>query len=91
MNTMNEKPKSIWSKPWQGPKKILAWFGLLAAAVFLAVFCIGMLSVHRLRPTRGVFCRGDSFWPLAVLLAEFLPLSLRRGVSHHIDCAGLCG
>ena len=41
---MNDKPKSIWSRPWKGLARVLAWFGLLAGAVFLTVYCLGLLS-----------------------------------------------
>ncbi len=41
---MNEKPESIWRRPWKGPKATLAWFGLLAVAVALVVLVIVLLS-----------------------------------------------
>jgi len=41
---MNDEPKSIWRRPWKGPAKVLAWFGLLAGALFLTVYCLGLLS-----------------------------------------------
>src|SRR6266496_1290935 len=39
---MNDEPKSVWRKPWRGPVKGLAWFGLLAGAVFLTIFGISL-------------------------------------------------
>ena len=41
---MNEEPKSIWKRPWTGPANVLAWFGLLAGAVFLTVYGLGLLA-----------------------------------------------
>lgn len=35
---MNEEPKSIWRRPWQGRAKVLGWLAILTAAVFLFVF-----------------------------------------------------
>jgi hypothetical protein len=40
---MNDEPKSIWSKPWRGPGKGLAWFALLAGAVFVIVVICGLV------------------------------------------------
>lgn len=46
---MNESPKSIWRRPWRGPAKWLAWFGLVAGAAFLIVLGIGLMT-ERLTP-----------------------------------------
>jgi hypothetical protein len=35
---MNDAPKSIWSRPWKGPAKVLGWLAILTTAVFLFVF-----------------------------------------------------
>jgi hypothetical protein len=40
---MNEKPKSIWKKPWKGPRALLLWFVLLTCSVFVVVFCVSWL------------------------------------------------
>lgn len=39
---MNEQPDNIWTRPWSGSKRVLAWLGLVAAVTFIIVFCIGM-------------------------------------------------
>ncbi len=46
---MNESPRSIWRRPWRGPAKWLAWFGLVAGAAFLIVLGIGLMT-ERLTP-----------------------------------------
>ena len=40
---MNEQPKSIWKKPWKGPRALLLWFVLLTCSVFVVVFCMSWL------------------------------------------------
>ena len=40
---VNEQSKSIWKKPWKGPRALLLWFALLACSVFVEVFSIGWL------------------------------------------------
>ena len=39
---MNEEPKSIWKKPWKGPRGLLLWFALLGCAAFVVVFLLGL-------------------------------------------------
>ena len=41
---MSETPPNIWKRPWKGPAKVLAWFGLLVAASFVALYCIALLT-----------------------------------------------
>ena len=45
---MNEQPKSIWTKPWKGPRALFLWFLLLMCGVFVAVFGVGWLSFGNL-------------------------------------------
>jgi hypothetical protein len=40
---MNEEPKSIWKKPWKGPRALFLWFVLLTCSVFVVIFCMGWL------------------------------------------------
>jgi hypothetical protein len=44
---MNEKPKSIWKKTWQGPRGFLLWFILLTVAAFVLILCIGLASATK--------------------------------------------
>jgi hypothetical protein len=42
---MNEKPKSIWTRPWQGGfAQLLGWFTILALAIFLIVLAFGFIA-----------------------------------------------
>jgi hypothetical protein len=41
---MNETPISIWKRPWRGPARALAWFGLLVAASFMIVCCFAFVT-----------------------------------------------
>lgn len=41
---MNESPKSIWRRPWRGPVKFLAWFALLACAIFVILLGFDRLT-----------------------------------------------
>ena len=41
---MNEEPKSIWRRPWQGRAKILGWWAILASASFVVILSIGLAS-----------------------------------------------
>jgi len=43
---MDQKPLSIWKRPWRGPAQLLAWFGLFAIATFVVFFCIGLLAAR---------------------------------------------
>ncbi len=44
---MDEKPKSIWTKSWKGPRGYLLWFILLTLAAFGLILCIGLASPER--------------------------------------------
>src|SRR5579859_697008 len=37
---MSENPQSIWTRPWSGPAKHLAWFLLLVSVSFVAIWCV---------------------------------------------------
>jgi hypothetical protein len=41
---MNEEPKSIWRKPWKGPRGYFLFWLLILVAAFLIVFCVGLLA-----------------------------------------------
>ena len=41
---MNEEPKSIWRRPWQGWARIFGWWAILASATFACFLCIGLAS-----------------------------------------------
>ena len=44
---MSEEPSTnIWNQPWRTPRGVLAWIGLLAAAIFVILFCIGLLTAN---------------------------------------------
>jgi hypothetical protein len=44
MKSTAESPKSIWRKPWKGPRGYLIWFILLTAVAFIVIFCFGLGS-----------------------------------------------
>ena len=41
---MNEPTQSIWKRPWQSPRALLIWLGLLAAATFIIIVSFGLLA-----------------------------------------------
>lgn len=41
---MNEKPKTVWNRPWKGWKNLAAWFVILLTASFLGIATIGSLT-----------------------------------------------
>ncbi len=41
---MNEGPKSIWRRPWQGRVKVFGWWAILVSATFACFLCIGLAS-----------------------------------------------
>jgi hypothetical protein len=41
---MNEESKRVWSRPLQGWRRILCWFGLLVMVTFLTVLCLAYVS-----------------------------------------------
>ncbi len=47
---MNEEPKSIWRRPWQGRAKVFGWWAILASAVFVVILCIGLASAKDNKP-----------------------------------------
>lgn len=40
---MNEKPKSVWTRPWSGGKRIAGWFIILFAANLAILVCFGLV------------------------------------------------
>ena len=41
---MNETPPSFWKRPWRGPGRTFAWYGLATLGAFVALFVIGLLT-----------------------------------------------
>ena len=48
---MNEESKSIWRRPWKGPRKVLVWFALLAGTLFVIVSLLVLLFGQPSRPS----------------------------------------
>jgi hypothetical protein len=46
-NDPNQTPKSIWQRPWSGAARTLGWLAILAAAVFILVFTLGVAGGGR--------------------------------------------
>lgn len=42
---MNDEPKSIWRRPWQGRAKIFGWWAILASALFVVILGVQLESV----------------------------------------------
>lgn len=40
---MNEKPKSVWTRPWSGGRRIAGWFIILFAANLAILVCFGLV------------------------------------------------
>ncbi len=40
---MNEKPTCIWTRPWSGPAKTLAWVAVLASVAFLVIWICSLV------------------------------------------------
>ncbi len=44
---MSERPSTnIWNRRWRGPRGVLAWVGLLVAAIAVILFCIGLVTAN---------------------------------------------
>ena len=67
---MNEKPESIWKKSWKGRGALVFVFLLLACAIFVAVFALGLLSAKN-NSTKELL--GFAFL-ISVSIAAALPL-----------------
>jgi hypothetical protein len=52
---MNEKPESIWKKPWRSPKQALLRFALLFGAIFVIVGCISLFQSESGQTMDSVF------------------------------------
>lgn len=51
---MNDKPKSVWTRPWQGRRKVLAWFALLAVTAFVILLGLGLASAQNHNPAEHI-------------------------------------
>jgi hypothetical protein len=51
---MNDKPKSVWTRPWQGRRKVLAWFALLAVTIFMILLGLGLASAQNHNPAEHI-------------------------------------
>jgi hypothetical protein len=43
---MDQKPESIWKKPWLGTRGLFLWFIMLLAVAFLVTFSVGYCSAN---------------------------------------------
>jgi hypothetical protein len=51
---MNDKPKSAWTRPWQGGRKVFAWFALLAVTIFVILLGLGLASAQNHNPAEHI-------------------------------------
>ncbi|MGC3959295.1 MAG: hypothetical protein QM813_15540 [Verrucomicrobiota bacterium] len=51
---MNDKPKSVWTRPWQGWRKIFVWFALLAVTIFMILLGLGLASAQNQNPAEHI-------------------------------------
>ena len=51
---MNDKPKSTWTRPWQGRRKVFAWFALLAVTIFVILLGFGLASAQNHNPVEHI-------------------------------------
>ncbi|HWW00557.1 MAG TPA: hypothetical protein VNZ64_12735 [Candidatus Acidoferrum sp.] len=61
---MNEKPPSIWKRPWNTPARALAWFALLVGGGFIIICCFALITEQG--------ARGTELIPAALLAAVAL-------------------
>jgi hypothetical protein len=67
---MNDNTLRIWKRPWKGPAKRLAWFALLALAIFVALFYgISLFIDPNATGWRDLLWMALASVPLAALLA----------------------
>jgi hypothetical protein len=70
---MNEKPDSIWNRPWRGPLSVILWFLILCSATVVVVFVIGLLWIpSTLRDTLHLAVVAGVCFPLLGLLLFWL-------------------
>ena len=51
---MNDKSKSVWTRPWQGRRKVLALFALLAVTTFVILLGLGLASAQNHNPAEHI-------------------------------------
>ncbi len=73
---MNEEPKSIWRKPWKGPRGFFLFWLLILAAAFLIIFSIGLLA--RVAGSVGDVALTALIQATVVAVAAFLIVSSLR-------------
>src|SRR6266705_1964444 len=66
---MDQRPLSIWNRPWRNPTKVLAWFTLLFVASFVIIYCIRLLTDSNSRGTVLLFSVLLASTVLALLVA----------------------
>ncbi|MEK7781414.1 MAG: hypothetical protein AAB370_07935 [Verrucomicrobiota bacterium] len=51
---MNDKPKSVWTRPWQGWRKVFIWFALVAVTIFVILLGLGLASAQNHNPAEHI-------------------------------------
>lgn len=51
---MNDKPKSVWTRPWQGWRKVFGWFALVAVMIFVILLGLGLASTQNHDPAEHI-------------------------------------
>jgi hypothetical protein len=75
---MNNQPKSIWKKPWKGPRGVLFWLLIVTAAAFL--FATAMMAAGVFFSPALIFVWADGFgvfvWRIPGLVPVLIGLEL---------------
>ena len=77
---MNEKPKSIWRKPWKGPRGFFFFWLLILVAAFLIIFSIGLLV--QIADSIADLALMALVWATVIAVAGFLIVSFIRWLCH---------
>lgn len=51
---MNDKPKSVWTRPWQGWRKKFVWLALVAVTIFVILLGLGLASAESHNPAEHI-------------------------------------
>src|SRR5690348_8836870 len=77
---MNKEPKSVWKKPWQGPRGLFLFWLLILVAAFLIIFFFGWLA--RIAASTSDLVLMAIIWAIVIAVAGFLIVSFIRWLCH---------
>lgn len=77
---MNQEPKSVWKKSWQGPRGLFLFWLLILVAAFLIIFLFGWLT--RIATSATGLAVIALIWATVIAVAGFLIVSFIRWLCH---------